>query len=78
MILDNNNIFIKPGSERYVSKLINDWIDTSNTPKKDNERVSGKTWGVGVEERKLLICLVYHELFFRVFPVLLECGYNRE
>ena len=43
MILDNNNIFIKPGSERYVSKLINDWIDTSNTPKKDNERGSGKT-----------------------------------
>ena len=43
MILDNNNIFITPGSERYVSKLINDWIDTSNTPKKDNERGSGKT-----------------------------------
>ena len=42
MILDNNNIFIKPGSERYVSKLINDWIDTSNTPKKDDERNSGK------------------------------------
>lgn len=42
MILDNNNIFIKPGSERYVSKLINDWIDTSNTPKKDDERSSGK------------------------------------
>ena len=49
MILDNNNIFIKFFNQamfklvRYVSKLINDWIDTSNTPKKDNERGSGKT-----------------------------------
>ena len=42
MMLDNNNIFIKSGSERYVSKLINDWIDMTNTPKKDDEKSSGK------------------------------------
>ena len=42
MMLDNNNIFIKSGSERYVSKLINDWIDMNNTPKKDDEKNSGK------------------------------------
>ena len=42
MMLDNNNIFIKSGSERYVSKLINDWIDMNNTPKKDDEKSSGK------------------------------------
>lgn len=42
MMLDNNNIFIKSGSERYVSKLINDWIDMNNTPKKEDEKGSRK------------------------------------
>ena len=36
--LGDDCIFIEESKENYVRSLINEWIDTTSTPKKDDEK----------------------------------------
>ena len=40
--LGGDCIFIERNKEGYVRRLINEWIDTTSTPKKDEENVNQK------------------------------------